>query len=66
MISVKYITWVINTLKISLDDPRRLEWIVKSYNQGVGNTLKEMKNPKQGYANDYWAKWQKQFTRVVE
>lgn len=46
-------------------DPRRLEWIVKSYNQGAGNTRKEMRGETAGYTGNYWPKWS-EFHRMVE
>lgn len=36
---------------------RKTEFIVKSYNQGQGNTLKEIQGKTQGYANEYWSKY---------
>lgn len=38
-------------------DPRYTEWVVKSYNQGAGNTKKEIAGTGGGYANAYWSKW---------
>jgi hypothetical protein len=45
-------------------DPRRLEWIVKSYNQGAGNSRKEKAGLIDGYAAAYWTRWQRNFQRV--
>lgn len=36
---------------------RKTEWIVKSYNQGQGNTYKERDGVIIGYAADYWRKY---------
>lgn len=47
-------------------DPRYVEWIVKSYNQGAGNTLKELSGKTKGYTGDYFQKWTKQLARVME
>lgn len=67
-IACKYISWTINFLNkssISQSNPRWIEAVVKSYNQGVGNTVNEFSG-KKGYANEYWLKWQKQLKRVIE
>lgn len=45
-------------------DERWLEWVVKSYNQGSGNTKKEM-NGGPGYANEYWARFNRNMERVT-
>jgi len=37
--------------------PRREEWIVKSYNQGAGNTRKESRGEISGYAQVYWERF---------
>ncbi len=46
-----------------LVDPRYVEWVVKSYNQGQGNTDKE-RNGARGYADAYWERWQRNFERI--
>lgn len=50
----------------SRSDSRYLEWIVKSYNQGPGNTLKEKKGEISGYAQSYWERFQRNLKRVQE
>lgn len=47
-------------------DPRYAEWVVKSYNQGPGNTKKEIAGTGGGYADAYWDRWQKNLTQVEE
>jgi len=47
-------------------DPRFLEWVVKSYNQGPGRTQKEMAQLSAGFADTYWTKWQVQYKHVCE
>lgn len=47
-------------------DPRFQEWVVKSYNQGPGNTRKEMSGKGGGYANEYWERWQRNYQKVLE
>jgi len=47
-------------------DPRYREWVIKSYNQGQGNTLKEKQGKiPTGYANDYWKKYLAAYKKVV-
>jgi membrane-bound lytic murein transglycosylase MltF len=46
-------------------DARLIEWVVKSYNQGQGNTAKERNGTGQGFAHDYWAKYKNLQTKVV-
>ena len=38
---------------------RKIEWIVKSYNQGAGNTRKESRGEIDGYAEVYWERYQR-------
>lgn len=45
--------------------PRNLEWMVKSYNQGRGNTNKEIAGLIGGYAGDYWTRWQSNYQRTL-
>jgi membrane-bound lytic murein transglycosylase MltF len=45
-------------------DSQWLEYVVKSYNQGAGNTKKEIASGK-GYANEYWARFNRNFERVT-
>lgn len=40
-------------------DPRYTEWVVKSYNQGAGNTKKEIAGKIDGYADEYWDRYQR-------
>lgn len=44
---------------------RRVEWIIKSYNQGPGNTRKEIATGK-GYAQEYWERFQRNLKKVEE
>lgn len=45
-------------------NPRFLEYVVKSYNQGPGNTQKEIAGTGGGYANTYWSRFQTNLTKV--
>lgn len=63
-LSARYIAQLMRMFS-TLDD-RYVEWVVKSYNQGPGNTKKEMVGTIEGYANEYWARWQRNLNRVEE
>jgi membrane-bound lytic murein transglycosylase MltF len=53
--------------QFSKSDTRYLEWVIKSYNQGAGNTIKEKTGKiAKGYADEYWSKFQKNLTRVKD
>lgn len=43
----------------SVVDTRWEEWVIKSYNQGPGNTRKEIAGAGGGYAEEYWLRWQR-------
>lgn len=43
---------------------RYLEWVIKSYNQGPGNTRKERDGLTKGYTGDYWPRFQRNLERV--
>lgn len=44
-------------------DSRYREWVIKSYNQGPGNTKKEIATGK-GYAQEYWERFTRNLTKV--
>jgi len=44
-------------------DLRYMEWVIKSYNQGPGNTRKEIASGK-GYADEYWARFKRNLEKV--
>lgn len=46
-------------------DPRYREWVIKSYNQGQGNTRKEKSGSISGYANGYWTKYLSAYKKAV-
>lgn len=46
-------------------DPRYLEYVVKSYNQGPGNMRKEIAGTGGGFANEYWDRWQRNLTKAI-
>lgn len=45
-------------------DLRYNEWVIKSYNQGPGNTFKEKDRKISGYAQGYWEIFQKNLKMV--
>jgi soluble lytic murein transglycosylase-like protein len=45
-------------------DLRHAEWVVKSYNQGPGNTDKERRGEISGYAEEYWARFKRNLQKV--
>jgi membrane-bound lytic murein transglycosylase MltF len=49
----------------SASDARYKEWLIKSYNQGPGNTQKEISGLTSGYANEYWARFQRNRAQVA-
>lgn len=44
----------------------QLEWVVKSYNQGPGNSQKERSGQSKGFADEYWARFQRNLKLVNE
>lgn len=61
-IAAQYIAWL--TLQFPSSEPRYTEWIVKSYNQGRGNTAKERRGEIAGYAGDYWLRYQRHYAKL--
>lgn len=44
--------------------PKYDEYVIKSYNQGWGNTRKEMAGLTVGFANEYWLRWVRNHTII--
>ena len=63
MLAAKYIGQL--QRQFSMVELRWKEWVIKSYNQGPGNTAKEKSGliPK-GYADEYWNRFQRNLERV--
>ncbi|MFN3453525.1 MAG: transglycosylase SLT domain-containing protein [Pseudobdellovibrio sp.] len=57
-----FLQWV--SARFKTTDPQRVEWIVKSYNQGVGNTQKEMSGSIAGYASEYWERYKRNYSKI--
>lgn len=61
-IAAMYVSWLKG--RFPQTDPRLEEWIIKAYNQGVGNTANERAGKTAGFAGEYWAKY-KRFTQQI-
>lgn len=60
-----------NMRAFSKFDDRYIEWVIKSYNQGVNHTLNERagkpSNPSwQAHVQEYWARWQRNLEKAKE
>jgi membrane-bound lytic murein transglycosylase MltF len=45
-------------------DPRFEEWVIKSYNQGPGNSKKEKAGESKGFAGEYWERYKRNLALV--
>lgn len=61
-IAAKFVAWLQG--RFETVDLRYTEWVIKSYNQGVGNTQKERAGKIGGYADEYWARWQRNYSKL--
>lgn len=61
-VAAQFIAWI--QKQFPLVDPRWQEWVIKSYNQGVGNTNKERAGRIDGYAGEYWSRFQRNLNRI--
>lgn len=61
-LAAQFVAWL--SLRFSATDPRRTEWIVKSYNQGIGNTGKEMRGEVKGYAQEYFDRFVRNYNKA--
>lgn len=61
MLAAKYISKLMN--QFSRSSPQFTEWVIKSYNQGPGNTRKEILTGK-GYADTYWDRFKNNLKQV--
>lgn len=60
-LAAKYLSQLVTQFPRS--DSRYVEWTIKSYNQGPGNTKREIASGK-GYADEYWARFQRNLKKV--
>lgn len=63
-LAAKYLKWL--ERYFSKSDPRFQEWIVKSYNQGPGNSIKERDGKSSGFAHEYWSRFQRNLKRAKD
>lgn len=61
--SIRLAAQFLRTLRRQFD---QLEFVVKSYNQGAGNSRKEIAGTSPGYAHEYWARFQRNYKLVLE
>lgn len=62
-LAAQYVAWL--QRQFPTVDIRWQEWVIKSYNQGVGNTRKEREGKIAGFAGEYWARFQRNLA-VIE
>jgi membrane-bound lytic murein transglycosylase MltF len=60
----QFIAWI--TQQFPSSDTRYTEWVVKSYNQGRGNTAKERRGEIAGYAGEYWERYKRNYALIKE
>lgn len=61
--SIRLAAQFLRALRRQFDE---LEYVVKAYNQGAGNTRKELSGDIDGYAGEYWARFQRNYQLVLE
>lgn len=61
-LAAQFVAWL--TLQFPSSDPRYIEWVVKSYNQGRGNTAKERRGEIAGYAGVYWERYLRNYAKL--
>lgn len=54
-LAAKYVAFL--KTRFPSTDSRYVEWVIKSYNQGPGNSAKERAGTSPGYAAQYWSKY---------
>lgn len=50
--------------QFSMVESRYVEWVIKSYNQGPGNSMKEKTGQISGYAQEYWERFQRNLKKA--
>lgn len=61
-VAAQFLAWLQN--RFPTVDKRFAEWVIKSYNQGAGNTNKERAGTIKGYAGEYWARFQRNLAEI--
>jgi membrane-bound lytic murein transglycosylase MltF len=62
-LACQLIAWLTVNFK---NDPRSTEWIVKAYNQGIGNTMRERRGEIKGYAKEYFERYLRNYAKLTE
>ena len=63
-LGAKFLAWIM--ARFSKVELRFQEWVIKSYNQGFGNTTKERSGVITGYAGEYWSRFQRNFALIEQ
>ncbi|MCM2278317.1 MAG: transglycosylase SLT domain-containing protein [Oligoflexia bacterium] len=61
-IAAKFVKRIMASFEVV--DLRYLEWVVKSYNQGVRRTMQERAGQSPGYAHEYWVRFKRNLKRL--
>ena len=63
-LGAQFVAWLYARFPVT--DPRRTEWVIKSYNQGIGNTNKERNGLIAGYAQEYFERFKRNYKTAKE
>lgn len=63
-LAAQFVAWLY--ARFPATDPRRTEWVIKSYNQGIGNTNKERNGFGGGFANEYFNRFVRNYKTAKE
>lgn len=63
-LGAQFVAWLYARFPVT--DPRRTEWVIKSYNQGIGNTNKEKNGLIAGYAQEYFERFKRNYKTAKE
>lgn len=58
-LAAQFVKWLY--MQFDSIDPRRTEWVIKSYNQGIGNTGKERRGEIKGHAKEYFERFKRNY-----
>jgi membrane-bound lytic murein transglycosylase MltF len=61
-VAARFISWL--QKQFPSIESRYVEWVIKSYNQGRGNTAKERAGTSPGYAQAYWERFQRNLALI--
>lgn len=63
-LAARFVAWLYNRFDVS--DPRRTEWVIKSYNQGAGNANRERRGEIDGYADEYFERFLRNYNKAKQ